>query len=68
MPWTIPSGTKIIAQDTTYIYRVMVQSAVAGNIRIDKLPTPITAPVGACCPAGTQWSSAENKCVNSEVP
>lgn len=68
MPWTIPSGTKIIAQDTTYVYRVMVQSAVAGNIRIDKLPAPITASVGACCPLGSQWDSSQGKCLTACAP
>ena len=26
-------------------------------------PTPVTVPVGACCPAGLKWSSVQNKCV-----
>lgn len=24
--------------------------------------------VGACCPAGTQWDSSQNKCVDSTIP
>lgn len=42
-----------------------------GNITLtlknSTCPSPFIQ-VGACCPAGSQWSSLEKKCTNPEAP